>query len=105
MYPITVWSDFPRVNILRPLLGLWKAELEEVCRSEGVEGAEDTSQSSQNNVWKFLHKNEDLVPGIAQLMHTCQDVRSDLNSQGMIHFYTSDMQGLVWGKPELTHVH
>ena len=88
MYPITVWSGFPRVNILRPLLELRKAELEEVCQSEGVEWVEDPSNQSsdylRNNIRKILHGNEYLVPGIAQLMYTCQDARKILKHQGMM---------------------
>ena len=87
MYPISVWSEVPRVNILRPLLELRKAELKEVCQSEGVEWIEHTGPSSQSSISKFLDENEDLALGIAQLIHTCQDVRKDLKLQGMMFTY------------------
>lgn len=76
------------MNILRPLLELRKAELKEVCRSEGVEWVEDPSNQFsdylRNNVREVLHGDADLVPGIIQLVHTCQDAREVLKHHGMI---------------------
>ena len=88
MYPITVLSEFPHVNILRPLLEVRKAELQEVCRREGVEWIEDPSNQSsdfvRNNIRQILRKNEDLFPGIVRLIHTCQNVREELKQQGEV---------------------
>ena len=76
------------MNILRPLLELQKAELQEVCRSEGVEWVEDPSNQSsdylRNNVRKILHGDSDLVHGVTQLVHTCQNAREVLKHQGMM---------------------
>ena len=83
---MTAWPGFPHVGILRPLLGLRKTELQEVCRSEGVEWIEDPSNQSsfvRNNVRKTLSENEDLVPGIAQLTDTFQETRNILQHQCM----------------------
>ena len=86
MYPITVISEFPRVRILRPLLELRKAELMEVCRQEGMEWIEDPSNQSddfiRNNIRKILQQNEDLIPGVTQLVDTCQDARRVFKHQG-----------------------
>ena len=87
MYPISVWSEFPHVNILKPLLELRRAELQEVCRSEGIEHVQDPSNQSsdfvRNNIRKSLRGNESLVPGITQLMHTCENAREVLKHQGV----------------------
>ena len=87
MYPVTMLSEFPRVNILRPLLELRKDDLVEVCKREGVEWIEDPSNRSddfvRNNVRKILRENEDLIPGVTQLVETCQDTRRVFKHQGM----------------------
>ena len=85
MYPVTAWPGFPRVEILRPLLGLRKTELQEVCRSEGVEWIawNQSSDFVRNTVRKILYENEDLVPGIAQLTDTCKETRNILQHQRM----------------------
>ena len=88
MYPITVWSEFPHMNILRPLLELRKAELQEVCQSEGVEWVEDPSNQSsaylRNNIRKILRGDADLDSGVTQLVHACQDAREVMKHQGMM---------------------
>ena len=75
------------MEILRPLLGLRKTQLQDVCRSEGVEWIEDLSNQfnhlAHNNVQKTLCENEDLVSGIAQIVNTCQETHSILQHQGM----------------------
>ena len=87
MYPSTVWVEFPQVNILRPLLEVRKADLQEVCRNEGVKWIEDPSNLSsefvRNNIRKVLQENEKLVPGITGLVKTCQEVRRHLKHQGV----------------------
>lgn len=93
MYPVTVFPEFPRVNILRPLLQIRKAQLMEVCQNEGIEWIEDPSNQSddfvRNNVRKILHENEDLIEGISQLMDTYQKARRVLKGQGtMLYLYT-----------------
>ena len=88
MYPHTVWADYPRVNVLRPLLEVRKADLQEVCRSEGVEWIKDPSNQLddivRNNVRKILQENEELNPGIIGLMETCQGARKHLKHQGIV---------------------
>ena len=88
MYPITVWPEFPQVNILRPLLELHKTDLQEVCRNEGVEWIEDPSNQSdyymRNNFRRILAENEELVPGISELVRTCQETRRLFKRQGML---------------------
>lgn len=87
MYPSTMWVEFPQVNVLRPLLEVRKAALQEVCRNEGVEWIEDSSNQLdivRNNVHKILHENEELDPGIIGLIKTCQEVRRNLEHQGTV---------------------
>lgn len=88
MYPRTVWAEFPRVNVLRPLLEARKTDLQEVCRNEGVEWIEDPSNQSddyiRNNVRKILQENEELNPGITALVKTCQEARTHLKHKGKI---------------------
>ena len=87
MYPTTVWAEFPQMNIVRPLLEVRKADLQEVCRNEGVEWIEDPSNLSsefiRNNIRKLLQENKELVPGITGLMKTCQEARRRLKRQGI----------------------
>ena len=87
MYPSTVWAEFPRVNILRPLLQMQKVELQELCRNEGVEWIEDPSNMSsdfvRNNIRRTLQENDELAPGIAGLVKICQDSRRHLKHLGM----------------------
>ena len=87
LYPITIRSEFPHVSILRPLLEVWKADLQEVCRREGVEWIEEPSNQSpgdivRRGVKKTLYENEELVPGITHLIQTCRDAREELKLQG-----------------------
>ena len=95
MYPISVWSEFPHVNILKPVLELRRAELQEVCQSEGVECVQDASNQSndllRNNIRKTLCGNKDLVPGITHLMHTCENARGVLKHQGRMGMFIVEM--------------
>ena len=88
MYPSTVWAEFPQVNVLRPLLEVQKADLQEVCRNEGVEWIEDPSNLSydfvRNDIRRVLQENEELVSGITKLVKTCQETRRHLKHQGIV---------------------
>ena len=88
MYPSTVWGDFPQVNVLRPLLEVRRADLQEMCRNEGVEWIEDPSNLPhiliRNNVLKVLQENEKLVPGIAGLVKTGQEARRYWLHRGIV---------------------
>ena len=100
MYPVTVLSEYPHINILRPLLELRKNDLREVCDSEGVEWIEDPSNQSsdflRNNVRKILDQDEDLSQGVNLLVSTCQDARSVYKEQGKcaVHFDIVDVSML-----------
>ena len=87
MYPSTVWAEFPQVTILRPLLEVRKADLQEVCRNEGVEWIEDPTNLSydfvRNNIRKILRENEELNLGITGLMKICQEARRHLKREGI----------------------
>ena len=84
MYSQKVFADFPRVNILRPLLEVRMAALQEVCQNEGVEWIEDLSFNlARNNIRMVLRENEELVPGIIGLMKTCEEARRHLKQQGI----------------------
>ena len=76
------------MNILRPLLEVRKADLQEVCRNEGVEWIEDPSNLSsefvRNNIRKVLQENEELASGITGLMKTCKEARRHLKHQGIV---------------------
>ena len=81
----TVGAKFPRVNILRPLLEVRKADLQEVCQNEGVEWTEEQSDGTvRKHIRKVIQENEELVPGIAGLMKTCQETRRHLKAQGIV---------------------
>lgn len=86
MYPSTVWAEFTQVNILRPLLEVRKADLQEVCRDEGVEWIEDPSNLSydfiRNNIRRTLRENDEFAPRIAGLVKTCQETRRHLKHLG-----------------------
>ena len=75
------------MNILRPLLEVRKAELQELCRNEGVEWIEDPSNMSsdfvRNNIRRTLQENDELAPGIAGLVKICQDSRRHLKHLGI----------------------
>ena len=87
MYPSNVWAEFPQVTILRPLLEVRKADLQEVCRSEGVEWIEDPTNLSydfsRNNIRRILQENEEVNPGITGLVKICQEARRRLKRQGI----------------------
>jgi tRNA(Ile)-lysidine synthase TilS/MesJ len=93
MYPSTVWAEFPRVSILRPLLEVRKVDLQEVCRNEGMEWIEDPTNQSydyiRNNIRRILQENEDLTPGITGLVKICQEARRYLKHEGIIIIATS----------------
>ena len=99
MYPSTVWAKYPQVNILRPLLEVRKADLQEVCRNEGVEWIEDSSNLSydfvRNNIRKVLQENEKLVPEITRLVKTCQETRRHVKHLGIVastvKFHSDDL--------------
>ena len=104
-YLNTVRVPYPQVNILRPFLEVPKADLQEVCRSEGVEWIEDPSNQLDNNVHKnirqIIRQNQEIVPGIAGLTKTCQETRRHLDHQGILqnfhliyHIYS---QKIWWG--------
>ena len=81
----SVQAKFPQVNILRPLLEVWKEDLQEVCQNEGVEWTEDQLYSNvRKHIRKIVQENEELVPGIAGLMKTCQEARRQLKHQGIV---------------------
>ena len=85
MYLRSVQAKFPQVNILRPLLEVWKADLQEVCQNERVEWTENTSDGNvHKHIHRFIRENEELVPGIAGLMKTCRETRRHLKDQGIV---------------------
>ena len=85
VYSQKVFTDFPRVNILKPLLEVRRAALQEMCRNERVEWIKDLSfNHARGNVRKVLQENEELVPGITGLMKTCEEARRHSKPQGIV---------------------
>ena len=81
----TVGAKFPQVNILRPLLEVRKADLQEACQNEGVKWTEEQLHSNvRKHIRKIVQENEELVPGIAGLIKTCQETRRHLKAQGIV---------------------
>ena len=76
------------MNVVRPLLEVRRADLQEVCQNEGVEWIEDLSNWSyvlvRNNISKIVQENEELIPGITGLMKTCKEARRHLKHQGIV---------------------
>ena len=84
-YPSSVWAEFPQVTIFRPLLEVRKSDLQDLCRNEGVKWIKDPSTNYLlHNIRKVLQENEELVPGIAGLVKTCQETRRHLKHQGIV---------------------
>ena len=80
----TVRAKFPQVNIIRPFLEVRKADIQEVCQNEGVEWIEDQLDGSvRKHIRGIVQRNEELVPGIAGLIKTCQEARRQLKYQGI----------------------